>query len=790
MDRKKNLSAFMRESHAVDESGNPLRLYHGTADDFSEFRHGHPNKKDAGWLGRGFYFTNSPAMANSYAMLKPGKAENVMPVHLSLKNPFYATMEHKTALKNALMDDPYAAEEFRNKLMEAGHDGVILDYGTKDNVREYVAFDPTQIKSATGNQGTFDPSKPDITKNDGGGVKGYIPHDDERRAKNLADFHGETPEEIKTARWFHGTNKDFSSFQPRTADAIYVTQSPAFAQQFSKQHMESWHESAPAPPKGWAVNTGAYAKPKVHAPNIMPVHVRAEKPFDYENPKHVKDVVSKLGYLGLSDSDRDLLARYLPIGDWESIESGPVQDVLKASGYDSFFVEEDGHKNLAVYKPEQIKSATGNQGTFDSSNPDITKRYGGDVEGLEPSIDMSIDKQNNRLSAKAIDDWNKAIGHATFNIGDNNELDPQHVEVHEDYRKSGIAKKLYDHVARRGYKINRSSDQTDAGNAFWNKHQGLNKVWRVQKEGGGALNDEGITAYHGSPHDFEQFDTSKIGTGEGNQSFGHGLYFAGNENVARNYRDRLGRQEETSGETMADQYVIPRHFYQDTSEEELAENMKEAARWSEQQIFDQGKMHYVFDDDSMLIHDDDEVRAVQKHPGHMYEVHIKAHPDHMLDWDAPLSEQSEHVKNALLNSGHDFHQIASDMFDGKPEDLRGADIYQWLSGEHEGGLGSPKNVTDHFSEKGIRGIRYLDAGSRGMSPAFDPSYLERQIAKNREAAKIAAPSDLPEIDEDHQTLLQRLADAKAEKHLSRNYVVFDHNHVAVKRKYARGGVVG
>ena len=37
-----------------------------------------------------------------------------------------------------------------------------------------------------------------------------------------------------------------------------------------------------------------------------------------------------------------------------------------------------------------------------------------------------------------------------------------------------------------------------------------------------------IRAYHGSPHDFERFDTSKIGTGEGAQSYGHGLYFAEN----------------------------------------------------------------------------------------------------------------------------------------------------------------------------------------------------------------------------------------------------------------------
>lgn len=52
-------------------------------------------------------------------------------------------------------------------------------------------------------------------------------------------------------------------------------------------------------------------------------------------------------------------------------------------------------------------------------------------------------------------------------------------------------------------------------------------------------NDDGITAYHGSPHDFDQFDISKLGTGEGNQSYGHGLYFAGNEKIAKHYRDTL-----------------------------------------------------------------------------------------------------------------------------------------------------------------------------------------------------------------------------------------------------------
>src|SRR5215472_5232639 len=56
-----------------------------------------------------------------------------------------------------------------------------------------------------------------------------------------------------------------------------------------------------------------------------------------------------------------------------------------------------------------------------------------------------------------------------------------------------------------------------------------------------------IRAYHGSPYAFEKFDPAKIGTGEGAQAYGHGLYFAGSEAVARNYRDKLSwPQQQTS----------------------------------------------------------------------------------------------------------------------------------------------------------------------------------------------------------------------------------------------------
>ena len=69
----------------------------------------------------------------------------------------------------------------------------------------------------------------------------------------------------------------------------------------------------------------------------------------------------------------------------------------------------------------------------------------------------------------------------------------------------------------------------------------------------GDVPPPGIVAYHGSPHSFDQFDTSKIGTGEGAQAYGHGLYFAGNEGVAQQYKEALGQPAVQIG----DQKIVP-----------------------------------------------------------------------------------------------------------------------------------------------------------------------------------------------------------------------------------------
>lgn len=133
-------------SKVVDENGEPLVVYHGTSADFSAFDPSQTgNSTDLGFYGSGSYFTNRPSSASGYAK---GEGGRVMPVYLSIKNPYYTS-------EQVLSDEELA------KVRAGGHDGIIAKVDDSGYV-EYVVFKPTQIKSAIGNVGTFDPTDPDI----------------------------------------------------------------------------------------------------------------------------------------------------------------------------------------------------------------------------------------------------------------------------------------------------------------------------------------------------------------------------------------------------------------------------------------------------------------------------------------------------------------------------------------------------------------------------------------------------------------------------------------------------
>lgn len=153
-------------------------------------------------------------------------------------------------------------------------------------------------------------------------------------------------------------------------------------------------------------------------------------------------------------------------------------------------------------------------------------------------------------------------------------------------------------------------------------------------EGGFALGAGPIKAYHSSPHDFEKFDLSKIGTGEGNQAFGHGLYFAENPAVSdqggmywRQFVTKFKDPERTAA-----RYLKGAGFDQ----EKAAELLRNRMSVDEAKVAELG-----LTGDNLALHNAYAAKQAQvlarletgKPVGpRTYQVDINADPEHFLNW--------------------------------------------------------------------------------------------------------------------------------------------------------------
>ena len=174
------------------------------------------------------------------------------------------------------------------------------------------------------------------------------------------------PSKIKDPM-YHGTTADIREFKPDRAGATYLTSDPNFASKFALNDM--LYGSGLEDQSGF-INPGA---------NIMKVHVQATNPFDFDNPKHVRAVLSNL-----DDRDKKAFRKIIKnkTGDnWRGLEN--FMHIIEDTGFDSAYLREMGRKNLAVFDPRKIKSAIGNRGTYDTSNPDITKAKGGSIPSMD-----------------------------------------------------------------------------------------------------------------------------------------------------------------------------------------------------------------------------------------------------------------------------------------------------------------------------------------------------------------------------------------------------------------------
>lgn len=163
-----NFQRFFEGSKMVDKYGEPLRLYHGTSDAIgSNFNIYHPNRKDAGWMGRGAYLSDDPLLAKYYAEMKAGNADpNTVAVYARSTNPYPMTLDEKNMLRFMSQSQ---IDDWTNDIRQRGFDATSLVYPGGE--KEFAVFDPErQLKSAIGNRGTYNPNDPDLTKARGGRV--------------------------------------------------------------------------------------------------------------------------------------------------------------------------------------------------------------------------------------------------------------------------------------------------------------------------------------------------------------------------------------------------------------------------------------------------------------------------------------------------------------------------------------------------------------------------------------------------------------------------------------------
>ena len=215
-----------------------------------------------------------------------------------------------------------------------------------------------------------------------------------------------------------------------------------------------------------------------------------------------------------------------------------------------------------------------------------------------------------------------------------------------------------------------------------------------------------IDVYHGSPHRFEEFDASKIGTGEGAQAYGHGIYLAESPNVAQHYATGGGGFVPVQGK---DNVYFNGQWVQDFSDKKSPEGLakyamsqsstgatikekvetlnkigrKDAADWLEKNAdkFNQSK-------------------------GNLYTADLPDEMvDRMLDYDKPLKDQPAAYQAIRSMIPAD---VVKDFDANVEKGITGGNAYSnWVWGGK-----TPAGRSEKLRQSGIVGIKYADAGSR------------------------------------------------------------------------------
>lgn len=755
--------AWFGDSKVVDADGKPLVVYHATsaAENFDAFR---TDSEMGAHFGTVLQADDRiiANMARDYV-----EDARVVPAFLSIRNPLRVTDAGRfdaeellqqqdvvaaIGVKNAdrvadMIDEhPKRADAELQRLLEAaGFDGLVylnraesvsnalqdlsnrgidafgmtdaeLRAALPDAADSYVVFRPEQVKSAIGNRGTFDATDPRIL------------------------YQGALPDPADSVKRFRGDD-DLSSVQGRFVDLAAAPEGEAL---FDAVRAAPTLHDAHLAADDWALEqgraTGVEHLTAFDDDGAMMVAGRGEKSF-VAFPSYFNEAV-KAGRVRYATHNHpsnsglsapDMLASIVGVFAGRT-SPRPIRPMT---------VTAMGHSGAEV-------SATAGPAWADYTG--TPEGAGTVIAALDRIVHMKLQTM---IFTKeiAVENAVKAHSHISnlflhrLGIIDLRSNGHQIIkeagleDVADTFDLNFVKKDMRDAAERSGLILSERRDFDRAAGARSLAGQGQSTGAVTDRIPAGAIeapargrgrgrrvSADQLTlfqpAYHGTPHRFDRFSSDKIGTGEGAQAYGHGLYFASKKDVAQHYRDMLAIPR-----TPDDVKAILRKV------DNLGFLGPKSALGAIKDNPDDWQIKWEVPDLTP-----DEIARLVEHandgpPGRLFEVDVPE-SDELLAWDAPLSEQPPRVKEAIKKIAKDarvgwmtpepqrtLREVAKDLADEKNwEGVTGETLYGMLKPLSDGnwqGKTGDMFVSELLRKAGIPGHRYLDGVSRS---AGDGSY--------------------------------------------------------------------
>ena len=707
-------------SKVVDENGEPLVVYHGTQNrgftvfEKSMMRSGGAKKnKGKNLYGDGFYFASDYYTAQSYG-------RNILECFLNIRNP----------APNDLM-------------LDAENDGI---RGSVPGSVIFVAFDSTQIKSATDNRGTFDPKNPDITF-----------------SINTKKLDREYLDAVE--------NGDMEKAQRMVNE---------FARAKGYVVDDSWKMDHRAPSKS------------------------GDTPQERQKNGEVSllDMADGFGIIPeemILDSSRNL-----ELG-WDNAHMDALSAVRSAMKQRRSLVEKGKNNKIpaiAMYRavPRDIKEGDFRGGDWVTPSMEYAREHGeSNLDGKYRIISHRVSIKDVYWNGDDICEWgyDDGVNYAYRNTKNNRKLlDPvtyDLVEVRDengeyeghDFGEWDSEKKKFSLIP---YRFNYEERVIPLSKRFNFKNPDVSfSIASAQDQGlfhdghfeagNAVITEPGVTfsiaALHASPHSFRKFDTAFMGKGEGNQAYGWGVYFATNPEVNRYYlnqfttvltsptlrfRDMDSRDANTWAKVFTD------YFLADNSELEPGIVRKEIASY-----FEPSEIHHfankenlkrisrnIVNNTKLLFPEEssrndsikiglkfnqwllDHLDEIEIRPGMSstsnYRVELNMDDSVLLDWDRPVPENLHALMlNSPVEAVRELAGALSTNRDGTKfwtyKGYTGREVYKKLMddlfmGRPFSELPADRKEREKMKQKeaslallkaGIKGIKYADGYTRGKA---------------------------------------------------------------------------